>query len=117
MSKRTTTTGYVVSWLVGVAAFIVFLKSAQLNTTYTSASALATTPVATVAWIVMAIASIVMLVMWIGALIATGQAHAWGWFVALVILQLIGLGIVGMVVYAIAGPDIREPTYTRPSVT
>ncbi|HET7379924.1 MAG TPA: hypothetical protein VFJ24_07785 [Gaiellales bacterium] len=117
MSKRVTTTGYGIAWIVALIAGIVFFKTAAVHTTATSASAFATTPVSAVAWFIVAIASLVMLVLWIGALVAVGQQHAWAWFVALLILQLIGLGIIGMVAYAIAGPDRPVTSFTRPSVT
>ena len=118
MSKRVTTTGYILAWVVAVISGIVFLKTASVHTSATSASAFATTPLSAAAWIIVGLASLVMLVMWIGALIALGQQHAWGWFVAVLVLQLIGLGILGMVVYAIAGPADRPVvSITRPSVT
>ena len=59
--------------------------------------------------------SIVMLVVWIGALIRLGQQHSSGWFAALLLLNLIGLGIIGMLLYAMAGPD--DVVVYRPTVT
>ena len=58
-----------------------------------------------------------MFVMWIGALIKLAQQHAWGWFVAVLILQLIFLGIIGMAAYAIAGPQDTDEVVTRPTTT
>jgi hypothetical protein len=40
--------------------------------------------------------------------------HAWAWFTAVLVLHLIGLGIVGMIAYAIAGPDDSTFVVTRP---
>jgi hypothetical protein len=118
VSKRVTTTGYIVAWVIAVIAGAVFLKTAHIVTTGTSASAFGTTPASAIAWLVVGLASLVMLVMLIGALVALGQQHAWGWFVALLVLQVVGLGIVGMVAYAVAGPaDRATPSFTRPSVT
>jgi hypothetical protein len=57
----------------------------------------------------------VMAVLWIGALVRLGRQHDWGWFAAVLILQLVGLGIIGMGAYAIAGPI--DVDYPRPSVT
>ena len=57
------------------------------------------------AWIVAGVCSIVMLVMWIGALIRLGQLGRWGWFAGVLVLQLIALGIIGMIAYAAAGPE------------
>jgi hypothetical protein len=40
--------------------------------------------------------------------------HAWAWFTAVLVLHLIGLGIVGMIAYAIAGPDDSTFAVTIP---
>ena len=56
-----------------------------------------------------------MLVMWIGALVKLAHLSAWGWFVGVLILHLIGLGIIGMVAYAIAGPEDDTIVVTRPT--
>jgi hypothetical protein len=67
------------------------------------------------AYLVLMISAVVMLVMWIGALIRLGQQHAWGWFVAVLVLHLIGLGIIGMVAYAVSGPGDTDAVVIRPS--
>jgi hypothetical protein len=72
--------------------------------------------VSVIAWIVAGICTIVMLVMWIGALVKLGQLHRWGWFVFMLVLQLLYLGIIPMVAYAAAGPE-EAGAVTRPSVT
>jgi hypothetical protein len=59
--------------------------------------------------------AVLMVVLWIGALARLARQHDWGWFLAVLILQLVGLGIVGMGAYAIAGPvdiDLSRPTVT-----
>ena len=117
MSKRVTTTGYIVAWVVAVIAGVVFLKGASVHTSATSASAFATTPASAAAWLILGIASLVMLVLWIGALVALGQEHGWGWFVVVLVLQIVGIGIVGMVAYALAGPERVVESVTRPSFT
>ncbi len=43
-------------------------------------------------------------VSWIMALVASALLGRWGWFVALLILGLIGLLLLVMIVYAVAGP-------------
>ena len=56
--------------------------------------------------------SIGMFVLWLGALTRLSRQQDWGWFTALLILQLVGLGAVGMAAYAIAGPvdiDLSKP--------
>ncbi|TME08810.1 MAG: hypothetical protein E6I69_04700 [Chloroflexi bacterium] len=68
------------------------------------------------AWIVAGVCSIVMLVMWIGALIRLGQLGRWGWFAGVLVLQLIALGIIGMIAYAAAGPE-DAGVVTRPYPT
>jgi len=68
-----------------------------------------------IAYLVLIATGIVMLVMWIGALIRLGQQHAWGWFVGVLVLHLIGLGIIGMVAYAVAGPPDTDRVVTRPT--
>ena len=58
---------------------------------------------------------IVMFVLWLAALSRLARQHDWGWFISLLILQLVGLGIVGIVAYAIAGPidiDLSRPGIT-----
>jgi hypothetical protein len=56
-----------------------------------------------------------MFVMWIVALLRLAHATAWGWFVGVLVLHLIGLGIVGMVAYAIVGPEDDTIVVTRPA--
>ena len=59
--------------------------------------------------------SVVMLVMLIGALVKLAHVSAWGWLVGVLVLHLIGLGIIGMVAYAIAGPEDETIVVTRPA--
>ena len=92
MSKSLTTRWYIGAWVVGAISTIVFFMAAHTTTTSSSVSAFGTSPISVIAWIVAGICSIVMLVMWIGALIRLGQLHRWGWFVFMLVLQLIGLG-------------------------
>jgi hypothetical protein len=111
MSKRITTRWYIGAWVVWLISFIGLAVAMRGSTSS------APPPMAVVAYGVMAIAGLVALVMWIGALIKLGQLRAWGWFAAVLILHLIGLGIIGMVAYAAAGPeDVGEVVY-RPTAT
>ena len=53
-----------------------------------------------------------MVVCWVGALDRLSAQHDWGWFAAVLGLHLVGLGIVGMAAYSLAGPidiDLRKP--------
>lgn len=90
---------------------------ATAHTTFTASAfyAIGTSPISGIAWLVAGIASIVMLVVWIGALIRLGQQHSWGRLAVVLLLQLIWLGIIGMVIYAVAGPD--DVVVYRPTVT
>ena len=97
-------------------ALVIFFMTSHKGATGTSFYAIGNTPVSAAAWLVAAVTGLVMLVTWIGALIRLGQLHAWGWFAAVLVLQLVGLGIIGMVAYAAAGPE-GEMAVTRPTAT
>jgi hypothetical protein len=109
MSKHTTTRWYIGAWIVAVIAMIVIVIGAR------STAGSTPPPTLMIMSFVMIASSLVMLVMWIGAVVRLVQLSAWGWFVGVLILQLIGLGIIGMVAYAIAGPDERTVVAIRPS--
>jgi heme/copper-type cytochrome/quinol oxidase subunit 3 len=110
MSKRITTRWYIGAWVVYVLAAIAFLLMARSN----QGSSMPP-PGALIAYLVLMATGIVMLVMWIGAMIRLGQQRAWGWFAGVLVSHLIGLGIIGMVAYAVAGPPDTEMVVTRPS--
>jgi hypothetical protein len=109
MSKRITTRWYIGSWIVYVLAVIALFVIQRNGQGSTSPPALF------VPYAVMAATGVVMLVMWIGALVKLGQQHAWGWFVGVLVLHLVGLGIVGMVAYAVSGPEDISYVAIRPS--
>ncbi len=69
------------------------------------------TAIATIA----AVSMLIMFVAWIGALARLATAGEWGWFAAVLITQLLGAGIVGMVCYAGLGSEDTE--VSRPQVT
>lgn len=112
MSKRITTRWYIGAWVVWVLAFVGLAVSMHI-----AGNASSPPPAAVIAYGVMAVAGIVMLVMWIGALVRLGQQRAWGWFVGVLVLHLVGLGIIGMAAYAVAGPDDAGAVAMRPSMT
>lgn len=114
MSKRITTRWYIGAWVVWLLSFI-----ALAVTLHNAAGAGASSPppLAAVFYGLMAIAGIVMLVMWIGALVKLGQQQAWGWFVAVLVLHLVGLGIIGMIAYTAAGPADEGHVAMRPTTT
>src|SRR6266550_6798665 len=111
VSKSTSTYCYIGAGVATLIALVFAYTTGHSTAASTSVSALTG-----IAWGVAMIAGLVMLVAWIGALIRLGQLHSWGWFAAVLILQLIALGIIGMVAYAIAGPS-DEIVVTRPTVT
>ncbi len=112
MSKRITTRWYIGAWIVWLVALVAMF--ALSRSPHASSSP---PPGVVVAYLVMAVAGIVTVVMWIGALIKLAQLHAWGWFASVLVLHLIALGIVGMIAYAIAGPDDQTEVVMRPTVT
>ncbi len=53
-----------------------------------------------------------MVMFWVAALDRLGAQHDWGWFAAVLVLHLVGLGIVGMAAYKYGGPidvELSEP--------
>jgi cytochrome c biogenesis protein CcdA len=109
MSKHVTTQWYIGAWLVAVIAMILIgigARSVQAGS--------APAPALMIMGFVIMASSLVMLVMWIGALLKLAQLGAWGWFVGVLILHLVGLGIIGMVAYAISGPEDRSVVAIRP---
>src|SRR5689334_1736598 len=111
MSKRITTRWYVAAWVVWVIALVAMAAVLRGNSGASAPSA-----GVLLAYLVMAAAGIVMLVMWIGALVKLGMQHTWGWFAAVLVLNLLFLGIIGMVAYAVAGPEDTE-VVIRPTTT
>src|ERR1700686_1357670 len=110
MSKRTTTRCYITAWVVYILAVVAFFVMARANQGSNTPP-----PGGLITYLLIIATGIVMLVMWIGALIRLGQQQAWGWFVGVLVLHLIGLGIVGMGAYAVAGPPDTDVVVTRPS--
>ena len=109
MRKRTTTRWYMGAWLVWLVAFVALagaIHAGQGTSTMPS--------FALVVYAVMVGAGIVMLVTWLGALIRLGQQRAWAWFAAVLVLHLVGLGIIGMAAYAVAGPEDPSEVVIRP---
>ena len=112
MSKRTTTRWYIGAWVVWAIAFLGLVVAMR------AAGSPSTPPTtALLAYLVMGLAWLVMVVMWFGALLKLGHLGAWGWFGAVLILNLVGLGIIGIVAYAIFGPDDTQEVVYRPTAT
>jgi hypothetical protein len=97
-------------WVVAVVAFVVVRQHVDLSSPF----ALTDPNLGGLAAII-EILTLVMALLWIGALLRLARQHDWGWSVAVLILQLVGLGIVGMAAYAIAGPI--DVDLSRPGIT
>jgi hypothetical protein len=115
VNKGTTTRGYIAAWLIYFIAGVALIMTMHNSASHGAGS---TPPIALAFYLVLFACAIAMLVFWIGALVRLGQMAAWGWFVAVLVLHLVGLGIAAMLAYAIAGPEdsmtvvIRPPTAT-----
>ena len=110
MSKRVATRWYIGAWLVFVAALVAMIIAGRGLPGHGSPP-----PGMMLGYLVLLVSGVVMFVMWVGALIRLGSRQAWAWFVGVLILHLVGLGIVGMVAYALSGPEDAELVVTRPS--
>ncbi len=89
-------------------ALIVFVLNSNVVRSGGKVAAVGYTPLATAAWIAAFIAGLVMLVTWIGALIRLAQQRQWAWFAGVLISHLVLLGILGMVAYAVGGPEDEQ---------
>ena len=110
MSKRITTRWYIGSWIVYILAVIAFFVIG-----HNAPGSSSPPPALFIPYAVMAVTGVVMLVTWIGALVKLGQQHTWGWFVGVLALHLVGLGIIGMVAYAVSGPEDSAYVVIRPT--
>ena len=110
--KRLTTRTYIGAWIVWCAAFVALLTIGHF-----SAPSSTPPPGTFLLYFVMFIAAIVTFVMWAITLLKLGSQRLWTWFVAILVLHLVGIGIVGMVAYAVAGPDDHDEIVYRPTVT
>ena len=59
---------------------------------------------------------VVMFVSWLGALAGLARRREWRWFTVVLVTQLVGAGIAGIVTYAGSGP-LDEGDATKPQVT
>jgi hypothetical protein len=92
--------------VIALMAFVVARR-------YASADPLSLTdPNLTGLIVIIEVLAAAMVVCWIAALVRLWRQHDVGWFAAVLILHVVGLGIVGMVAYAGAGPvdiDVSKP--------
>ena len=113
MSKGTATRWYIGAWVVWLLAFV-GLALAMHGSSWTFNSV---PPGGIVGYGVLAVAAVVMFVMWVAALIRLLMLRHWAWFVGVLILHVIGLGIIGMVAYAVSGPDENHEVVYRPAAS
>jgi hypothetical protein len=109
MSKRITTRWYVAAWVVYLIALVTVLIMGR-----GVGSAQSPHPALILFLSVMAATALIMLVMLVGALINLARQQAWSWFVVVLVLHLLTLGIIGMVAYALAGPEDPAEVVIRP---
>jgi hypothetical protein len=108
VSKRTITRWYIGAWLVWVVSLGALFVTAHYSQETFDRSYLT---------VVMFVSGAITVYMWLRALLKLAHRHATFSFVSILLLQLVGLGIVGMVAYAISGPDDRFDIAVRPSTT
>ncbi len=106
MGKGTSTTWYIGAWVTWVAALIGFSIAYRYGDA-TSGWWLHDANLTGIASIIQ-VSMLVMCAAWIGALIRLARIKRWGWFACVLVTQLLGAGILGMVMYAGIGPEDRE---------
>lgn len=62
------------------------------------------------------VGTVAAVVSWIAALLNTWQLEDKTWFASLLALGLLGLGVVAMIAYVVAGPDGTRQGVARPGV-
>ena len=113
MSKRITTRWYIGAWIVWALGVLGLFLLSKLGGSTTSPP-----QGVFVDYAIMFVAALVMLLTWLVALLKLGMQRAWPWFVAVLVLHVVGLGVIGMAAYAMAGPDGgRAEVVYRPSAT
>jgi hypothetical protein len=103
VGKGTSTTWYIgawVVWVVSLFAFSIAYRFAGMTGDFwlrdPNLTAIAT---------IIQVSMLVMCVAWIGALVRLARIRRWGWFAGVLLTQLAGAGILGMVMYAGVGPE------------
>ena len=96
-------------YVIALIALVMSARSAEVQGSGSQS------PAMVLEYLVLGVAGIVMLGMWIGALVELGMQRAWGWFVGVLLLHILGLGIIGIVAYAVAGPEDEDLVVIRPA--
>ncbi len=101
MSKATVRTVFLmglVLWIVGAALAALTMRGGQVESSSVYAAGIA----------LVGIGALIEVISWILALISVATLGRWGWFVAMLILGVIGLLLVMMVIYSFFGPSQRR---------
>jgi hypothetical protein len=111
VSKRTITNWYIGAWMVWFVSLVALIVLAGREG--------ARGPTTGMPFLYTAIvgSALLMFVMWIAALVKLARRQATFSFVVLLVLQLIGLGLIGMVAWAISGPEEVADFAIRPHMT
>lgn len=112
MSKRTVTRWYIGAWVVWVVSVLALTVLARAEHPDPQP-----TPGVVFVYGALLGAAFLMFVTWVIALVKLARRHAMFSFVAMLVLQLLGIGIVGMVMYAMSSPDDVTDYAVRPRVT
>ncbi len=112
MGRRFTVSWYITAWLVAMGAVLAMLGMLRIT------HGVLTPPMAFfAAYLVLIGASFVMFASWLATLARLAQLKLWAWVMVVLVLQLCGLGIIGMAAYAYATKVPKREVVFRPSVT
>jgi hypothetical protein len=101
ISKHTATGCYLAAWAVWLIGLLALFVTREYVDTPNEGLIL-----------ILGLLAAAMVLCWVGALDRLAAQHDWGWFGAVLAFQLVGLGIVGMAAYMLAGPvdiDLSKP--------
>jgi hypothetical protein len=114
MSKSIIVRWYIGAWVVWCLAFLALVAMGRLSPPSSTPP-----PGTFILYFIMGVAAIVTILMWVAALWKLFSRRLWGWFAGVLVLHLVGIGIVGMAAYALAGPgdNDREEIVYRPTAT
>ena len=111
MDKGTGTRWYIGAWVVWVVSIVALILLARRE------GASGPAPGTASMYVLILGSTIVMFAMWVVTLVKLARTHATFSFVVMLVLQVLGIGIVGMVLYAISGPEEVADFAVRPRVT
>ena len=110
MSKRSITrlfVGAIVAFAAGVVLVLAAIPAAVAS------NWAVTVTLAVAGSLAMLAGAVAGVVSWVGALFNTLQLEDKAWFVALLALGLLGVGVLAMLAYVVSGPDGTKPGASR----